>query len=182
MSAFKSLLLLPLVLSLSQQMNATEITQIPFDTADKTVKTLADYEGKVLLLVNVASKCGFTKQYEALEELYRSKKEDGLVVIAFPCNDFGGQEPGTIAEIQEFCKLNYDITFPIMDKIHVKGPDQHPLYVALADPATGIPGEVKWNFEKSLISKTGQVIARYDSKTGPMSPEISAEIERALAE
>jgi glutathione peroxidase len=161
---------------------AADITKIPFATAEGKTTTLADYKGKAVLLVNVASKCGFTKQYEGLQKLYEEKKSDGLVILAFPCNDFGGQEPGTIEEIQEFCKTNYDVTFPIMGKISVKGDTQHELYKALTGPDGAFPGNVKWNFGKILIDKTGKPVARFESMTKPDSEELKKAVEAALAD
>jgi glutathione peroxidase len=160
---------------------AADLTQIPFATADGKRATLADYKGKAVLLVNVASKCGFTKQYEGLQKLYEEKEEDGLVILAFPCNDFGGQEPGTIEEIQVFCKSNYDVTFPIMGKLSVKGETQHELYKALTGPGGAFPGNVKWNFGKILIDRNGKPVARFESATKPDSEELVKAIDDALA-
>lgn len=159
---------------------AADITQIPFATADGKKATLADYKGKAVLLVNVASKCGFTQQYEGLQKLYGERKSDGLVILAFPCNDFGGQEPGTIEEIQEFCKSKYDVTFPIMGKLSVKGEGQHELYKALTGPDGAFPGDVKWNFGKILIDKNGKPVARFESATKPASEELKKAIDGAL--
>jgi glutathione peroxidase len=161
---------------------AADITQIAFATAEGKKATLADYKGKAVLLVNVASKCGFTKQYEGLQKLYEEKQSDGLVILAFPCNDFGGQEPGTIEEIQKFCKSEYDVTFPIMGKLSVKGDGQHQLYKALTGPDGAFPGNVKWNFGKILIDKNGKPVARFESMTKPDSEELKKAIEAALAE
>lgn len=161
---------------------AADITQIAFATAEGKKATLADYKGKAVLLVNVASKCGFTKQYEGLQKLYEEKKADGLVILAFPCNDFGGQEPGTIEEIQEFCKSEYDVTFPIMGKLSVKGDGQHQLYKALTGPDGAFPGNVKWNFGKILIDKEGKPVARFESATKPDSEELRKAVESALSE
>jgi glutathione peroxidase len=160
---------------------AADLTQIPFATADGKRATLADYKGKAVLLVNVASKCGFTKQYEGLQKLYEEKEDDGLVILAFPCNDFGGQEPGTIEEIQVFCKSNYDVTFPIMGKLSVKGETQHELYKALTGPGGAFPGNVKWNFGKILIDRNGKPVARFESATKPDSEELVKAIDDALA-
>ena len=161
---------------------AADITKIPFATAEGKKATLADYKGKAVLLVNVASKCGFTRQYEGLQKLYEEKKSDGLVILAFPCNDFGGQEPGTIEEIQEFCKSKYDVTFPIMGKLSVKGDTQHELYKALTGPDGAFPGNVKWNFGKILIDKNGKPVARFESATKPESEELKKAIDGALAD
>ncbi len=148
---------------------------IPFLDADGNELTLDHFRGKVVLIVNVASECGFTPQYEGLEALYRRHKDDGFVILAFPCNDFGGQEPGTLEEIQEFCSTKYDVTFPIMDKISIVGDDRHPLYAAL-------PGRVMWNFGKHLIGRDGAHIAYFGSRTAPDSPELTTAVDKALAE
>jgi glutathione peroxidase len=161
---------------------AADITSIAFATADGKKATLADYKGKAVLIVNVASKCGFTKQYEGLQKLYEEKKSDGLVILGFPCNDFGGQEPGTIQEIQSFCKLNYGVTFPIMGKLSVKGDSQHELYKALTGPNGAFPGNIKWNFGKILIDKNGKPVARFESLTKPDNKKLRTAIEAALAD
>jgi glutathione peroxidase len=159
---------------------AADISKIPFKTADGKETSLSAYSGKVVLLVNVASKCGFTKQYTGLQKLYEDNQAKGLVVIGFPCNNFGGQEPGTIEEIQEFCSTKFNVTFPIMDKIDVKGKDQHPLYTALTGKDAAFPGDVKWNFGKILIGKDGKPLARFESGTKPDSKELSDAITAAL--
>jgi glutathione peroxidase len=160
---------------------AADITSIPFENAAGEKTSLADFKGKAVLVVNVASKCGFTKQYEGLQKLYAEKKDDGLVILGFPCNDFGGQEPGTIEEIQNFCKSKYGVTFPIMAKIHVKGKEQHKLYQALTGTDGAFPGNMKWNFGKILIDKTGKPVARFESLTKPDSEELAKAISAALA-
>ena len=169
-------------IALSASAFAADLGKIPFKTAAGEETNLAAYEGKVVLLVNVASKCGNTKQYEGLEKLYREKKDAGLVILAFPCNDFGGQEPGSIEEIQKFCKSEYDVTFPIMAKISVKGEDQHELYTALTGEKGAFPGDVKWNFGKILIGKDGKPLAKFEPGTKPDSAEITSAIDQALAE
>ena len=138
---------------------------------------LADYRGKTLLIVNVASKCGLTPQYEGLEALYRKYKDRGLVVIGVPANNFGGQEQGTDAEIKSFCKRTYDVSFPMMSKVSVKGADQTPLYQFLT-AQTG--GDIQWNFTKFLVGKDGEILARFEPKVTPDAPEIIAAIEKAL--
>jgi glutathione peroxidase len=138
---------------------------------------LAVYKGKTVLLVNVASKCGFTKQYKGLEALYRKYKEQGFVIIGFPANNFNGQEPGTNEEIKQFCSSKFDVTFPMMSKISVKGDDIHPLYKQLTDAA----GEVKWNFNKFLVGRDGKLIKHFESKVTPESEELNGAIEKALA-
>jgi len=141
---------------------------------------LADYRGKVLLIVNVASKCGYTKQYADLEKLYEQYKDKGLVVLGFPANNFMGQEPGTDAEIQQFCTTQYNITFPMFSKISVKGKDIHPLYQYLTTQASPA-GDVGWNFEKFLIAPNGLIIGRYKSGIKPLSDEIVQAIQAATA-
>jgi glutathione peroxidase len=161
---------------------AADLTTIPFNDAAGKKTSLADYQGKVVLIVNVASKCGNTPQYEGLEALYKKHKDEGLVILGFPCNDFGGQEPGTIEEIQTFCKSTYDVTFPLMEKISVKGETQHKLYEALTGEKGAFPGDVRWNFGKFLIGKDGKPIARFEPKTLVSSPEVTSAVEKALAE
>ncbi len=143
---------------------------------------LEQYRGKVLLIVNVASKCGFTPQYEGLERLYRRYKEQGLVVLGFPANNFRNQEPGTNQEIKRFCASTYGVTFPLFAKISVKGPDMHPLYRFLTDPKTNpqFAGEITWNFNKFLVDRQGKVVARFDSRDEPESPKVVQAIEKAL--
>jgi glutathione peroxidase len=144
--------------------------------------SLAEYKGKVLLLVNVASKCGYTPQYEGLQAVYAKYKDQGLVVVGFPANNFGGQEPGTNEEIKQFCTLKYNVTFPMFAKISVKGADIHPLYKFLTDPATNpqFGGDLKWNFGKFLVSRDGKVIGRFESGDKPEGEKVTAAIEQAL--
>lgn len=178
----------------------TSLYDIPLTTIDGQPASLGDHRGKVLLLVNVASKCGLTAQYEGLERLYRDRQAQGLAVLGFPANDFKGQEPGSEAEIQQFCQLTYDVTFPMFSKIAVTGPQTHPLCRALvaAQPESvgdagmrqqlvgyGIepnpaPG-VLWNFEKFLVGRDGEVIARFAPSTRPDDAGLLAAIDRALA-
>jgi glutathione peroxidase len=143
--------------------------------------TLAAYRGKVLLIVNVASKCGFTKQYAGLEKVYREYADDGLVVLAFPCNQFGGQEPGTNKEILAFCKETYDVTFPLFDKVEVNGAGRSPLYQALTGEESPFPGRIQWNFTKFVIGRDGTIAHRFGSKTKPDSPEVTEALNAALA-
>jgi glutathione peroxidase len=138
---------------------------------------LASYKGKVVLIVNVASQCGFTPQYTGLESLYEKYKDRGLVLVGVPANNFGQQEPGTDAEIKQFCSRKYNVTFPMLSKVSVKGPDITPLYQYLTS-AEG--GDVKWNFTKFLIGKDGKVIGRFEPKVTPDAPELTAAIEKAL--
>ena len=139
------------------------------------------YKGKVVLIVNVASKCGLTPQYKSLEALYQKYKDKGLVVLGFPCNQFGSQEPGTNEEIKEFCSSKYSVTFPLFDKIDVNGEKRHPLYVALAGKESPFPGDIKWNFGKFLIGQDGKILKRFESRTAPDAAEVTEAIEAALA-
>jgi glutathione peroxidase len=162
-------------------MNASSV----FDITVKDIKgqdvRLDAYRGKVLLIVNVASKCGYTKQYTGLESLYANYKEQGLVVLGFPCNQFGGQEPGTEAEIAEFCSTKFNVKFPLFAKIEVNGPGRAPLYTFLSGEGAKFPGKIGWNFNKFLVGRDGQVIARYESKVAPESEELVKAVEAALA-
>ncbi|MGA0899087.1 MAG: glutathione peroxidase [Luteolibacter sp.] len=160
---------------------AGDLATIPFNTIAGEKTSLADYKGKVVLLVNTASKCGLTKQYASLEALQNKYGEKGFTVIGFPCNDFGKQEPGSHQEIIEFCETKFHISFPLMAKISVKGKKQHPLYSALTGKQGAFPGDVKWNFGKFLIGKDSRPIARFGSRQKPDSPEVIAAIEKALA-
>jgi glutathione peroxidase len=148
---------------------------------DGTEKSLKDYEGKVLLIVNTASKCGFTPQYEGLEKLYETYRDRGLMILAFPSNDFLGQEPGSDAEIATFCRLNYGVTFPVFRKSHVKGREINPLYRFLTEES-GFDGAISWNFNKFLVDRKGRVIARFGSRTAPLDEELVKAVEAALAE
>lgn len=145
---------------------------------------ISKYAGQVLLVVNTASRCGYTPQYEGLEALYRKYKERGFSVLAFPANEFGAQEPGTNEEIQEFCKSKFGVTFPVFSKIVVKGDGIHPLYAHLTGAETNpkFAGPVKWNFTKFLVNRKGDVIARFEPKDAPDSDKVKAEIEKALSE
>ncbi len=150
---------------------------VPTSKGDK--KSLEDYRGKVLLIVNTASKCGFTPQYEGLQALHEKHSESGLVVIAMPCNQFGKQEPGSNAEVQEFCQMNYGLSFPVMGKIDVNGPNRHPLYTYLTQQAGGVITDgIKWNFTKFLVDREGNVIKRFGSISKPA--DIAKDIEELL--
>lgn len=140
---------------------------------------LADYRGKVILAVNVASECGYTPQYEGLQELYEQYKDEGLVVLGFPANNFGGQEPGSNEEIKSFCKSNYGVTFPMFAKISVKGEDMHPLYTFLTSEAEA-DAEVSWNFQKFLIDREGNVVASFSTRTEPLDEKVVSAIEALL--
>ncbi len=158
-------------------MNAYDFTA---QTLDGEPVTLADYRGRVLLIVNTASKCGFTPQYSGLEALWRKYQDRGLTVVAFPCNQFGAQEPGDAAQIGSFCSLTYDVTFPVMAKIEVNGSGTHPLYAWLKSEKKGLLGSegVKWNFTKFLVGREGEVIDRFAPTSTPASLESA--IEAAL--
>ena len=148
-------------------------------TMDGEEKTLSDYRGKALLIVNTASKCGYTPQYKSMELLYEKYKDRGFEILAFPANNFGAQEPGSNEEIKNFCALNYHVGFPLFSKISVKGGDIHPLYDFLTREP-GFAGPITWNFNKFLIAPDGIVMDRFDSKTDPLSPQIVSELERIL--
>ncbi|MFA6122699.1 glutathione peroxidase [Sphingomonas sp.] len=156
------------------------ITDLTVKAADGTSVDLSAYAGKVLLIVNTASKCGFTPQYEGLEALHREFGDRGFEVLGFPCNQFGAQEPGDAAEIANFCSLTYDVTFPVFAKIDVNGANADPLFVALKKQAPGFLGTegIKWNFTKFLVGKDGQVVERYAPTTKP--EDIAADIEKLL--
>lgn len=157
------------------------IHAIPLKDIEGRDTSLKAYAGKVILAVNVASRCGLTPQYSDLQALHEKYKDKGLVVVGFPCNDFGAQEPGTEAEVKEFCETKYRVTFPMMAKLHVKGPEQHPLYKALSGPDSPFPGDVKWNFGKFLIGRDGKILARFEPREKPDSEKIAQAIEAALA-
>lgn len=157
---------------------ANTIQDIVVQKADGSDQSLAKYAGKVLLLVNVASYCGYTPQYPGLEKLQQDYQDQGLLVLGFPCNDFGAQEPGTEQEIKTFCTSKYGVTFELFAKVHAKGSQQHPLYARL----TAAPqGAVSWNFEKFLISKKGEVVHQFRSSIKPDDPELVAAIAQELA-
>lgn len=156
------------------------ISDIPIKDIDGKNTSLKAYKGKVVLIVNVASQCGLTPQYKALEATYRKYKDQGFVIVGFPCNDFGAQEPGTAEEIKTFCSSKYDVTFPLMAKLHVKGAEQHPLYAALTGKDAKFPGDIKWNFGKFLIDRNGEVLERFSPEVKPSDDKIIASIEKAL--
>jgi glutathione peroxidase len=159
----------------------TSLTQIPVAAADGSTTDLSAHAGKVMLVVNVASKCGFTPQYEGLEALQRRFSERGFTVLGFPSNQFGAQEPGDAEEIASFCKLTYDVRFPLFAKTDVNGPDAAPLYRHLKAEAPGLMGTeaIKWNFTKFLVDRSGKVVKRYAPQTKP--EEIASDIEALLA-
>ncbi len=151
---------------------AASLYEIPVTTWDQQATTLERFRGQVLLIVNVASKCGYTRQYGGLESVYRRFHARGFSVLAFPCNQFGRQEPGTIDEVHTFCRDTYDVTFPLFDKIDVNGPRAHPLFVLLKSQAPGVLGKaIRWNFTKFLVDRTGRVLKRYGSSTTPETLE-----------
>ena len=175
------LLALPFLVCSLTAAPAPDILKIPLkDISGKDTK-LAELGGKAVLVVNVASKCGYTRQYAGLESLYKAYKDKGLVVVGVPCNDFGGQEPGTEAEILSFCSSKFNVTFPLMGKVAIKGESAHPLFSTLTGEAAGHPGPVKWNFNKFLVAKDGSLAARFDSKVEPESEELKAAIDKVLA-
>ncbi|HVV81530.1 MAG TPA: glutathione peroxidase [Kofleriaceae bacterium] len=154
----------------------------PINTLQGKPTSLDAYKGKALLIVNVASKCGLTPQYEQLEAVAKKYEGRGLTVIGFPCNQFGGQEPGSAEQIQQFCSTTYGVTFPMMEKIEVNGPGRHPIYQALTPipDASGHTGDIRWNFEKFVISADGSQVTRFAPKTKPDDPAVIAAIENAL--
>ncbi len=155
----------------------TNIYSLSATTLDGQAQSLSAYKGKVALVVNVASQCGFTPQYAGLEKLYEQYKDKGFVILGFPSNDFGGQEPGTSAEIKKFCSLKYNVTFPMFEKVKTKGSGQSPVYAFLSKDGRGEP---KWNFHKYLVGKDGQVLAVFPSATEPESAELKKAIDAAL--
>jgi glutathione peroxidase len=169
-------LLASLTLQAQERNHPMSLHQITLRTLDGKAQSLAAYQGKVVLAVNVASECGYTPQYAGLQKLYTDYKDRGLVVLGFPCNQFGGQEPGTPAQIQGFCQKNYGVSFPLFEKVAVKGADQAPVYQFL----TAKHGEPAWNFHKYLVGKDGQVIKAFGSGVAPESAELKAAIEAAL--
>ncbi len=179
----KAFLLLAAVLCLQtvSSLAADSLFDVPLKDIDGKSTSLKPYEGKVLLIVNVASKCGYTPQYKDLEAIYKKYNDQGFTVLGFPCNQFGGQEPGTDAEIKQFCSSKYDVTFPMFDKLEVNGANRHPLYQQLAGKNSPVAGDIKWNFTKFLIGRDGKILKRFDSAVKPDSTEVTHAIESALA-
>ena len=171
-----------LLLMSSAAFAASSVHEFTMDAINGTPTPLASFKGKVMLVVNVASQCGYTYQYEGLQALYLKYKDQGLVIAGFPANNFGAQEPGSNAEIGAFCKSKFGVTFPMFSKISVMGSDKAPLYQFLTDknanPKTG--GEIPWNFTKYLVDRNGKVLARFDAPVEPESPELTSAIEAAL--
>ncbi|MEX2116452.1 MAG: glutathione peroxidase [Bacteroidota bacterium] len=161
--------------------DSSPLYRFTMKTIDGKDRSLAEYKGKVLLLVNVASKCGHTPQYKDLEEVYRKYNKQGFVILGFPANNFGSQEPGTDDEIKEFCSTKYDVTFDLFSKISVKGTDQHPLYKYLTTESPA-PGDVKWNFQKYLVDRSGTVVAMIPTRTKPTDADVISKIEVLLAQ
>lgn len=160
---------------------ASSIYDFTLPSIDGTVTPLASYKGKVVLLVNVASRCGYTPQYTALEAIYEKYKDRGFVILGFPANNFGGQEPGTNQEIRTFCSSKYSVKFPLYAKVSVKGGDQTPLYHYLTKEANpAVAGEIQWNFTKFLVDRNGKVVQRFEPATTPDSPEVINAIEKLL--
>ncbi len=158
------------------------LDSLPLTRLDGTDTTLDDVAGQAVLVVNVASECGFTEQYAGLERLHATYRDRGLTVLGVPCNQFGGQEPGSADEIAEFCSRTFGVSFPLLDKTDVTGPDQHPLFARLAGAAdaTGEAGDVRWNFEKFLVAPDGRVVARFRTKVEPDDPALVAAVEAVL--
>lgn len=179
----KKLFMLMAVLGMSVMAAEKTVYDFTLNSIDGQPMPLSSFKGKVVLLVNVASRCGYTPQYTALESIYEKYKDRGFVIVGFPANNFGAQEPGTNQEIKTFCTAKYHVTFPMMAKVSVKGSDITPLYQFLTDktahPDTG--GEIGWNFTKFLVGPDGRVIARFDSAVEPDSPQVTGAIEKALA-
>lgn len=160
---------------------AASLHDIAVKDIDGQATTLGAYKGRVLLIVNVASECGFTPQYEGLEALFRQFKDKGLTVIGVPCNQFGGQEPGSNREIKEFCSSTFHVTFPMLAKTDVNGAGRHPLYLALAGKNSPVAGDIQWNFTKFLIGRDGRILQRFDSAVEPQAPQLIQALESALA-
>lgn len=160
---------------------AEPIYEISVTDIEGKATTLAPYKGRVLLIVNVASQCGYTPQYAGLQAAFEKYQAKGLSVLGFPCNQFGGQEPGSSTEIKQFCTTKFNVSFPLFEKIEVNGPKRHPLYAALAGTGSPFPGDIKWNFGKFLVGRDGRILQRFGSGAAPDSPEVTKAIEAALA-
>lgn len=165
----------------SSSNDSANISEIKVKDINLNEVNLSKYKGKVLLIVNVASKCGFTSQYEGLQKIYEQYKDQGFVVLGFPCNDFGRQEPGTNEEIKTFCSLNYNVTFPMFDKVHVKGKEKAPLFELLTNNSVTGKSAIKWNFEKFIIDKEANIVDRFRTATKPESKKIISLIEKELS-
>ena len=165
-----------------KKMVSKDVLGYEMEMIDGTKRSLEEFRGKVVLMVNVASECGLTPQYEALEALYRKHKKDGLVIIGFPANEFGAQEPGSNEEIALFCSSKFDVTFPMTAKIHVKGKEVHPLFKQLAAQPEPIGGEPEWNFAKFVVNRKGEVVGRFSSRTAPDDEEVLTKLSELLQE
>lgn len=175
------LLLGMLIIVAGSMFAASSIYNFTLLSIDGKPMPLADFKGKVILIVNVASQCGFTPQYSALEALYKKYKDQGLVIVGFPANNFGAQEPGTNEEIKAFCSRKYNVTFPLYAKVSVKGNDQTPLYQYLTrDTEPSVAGEIKWNFTKFLVDRNGHVVQRFEPAVTPDSPQVASAVEKFL--
>ena len=159
----------------------TSVLEIPLKDIDGKETSLGALKAKAFVIVNVASECGYTGQYAGLQALHESMKDSGLAVLGFPCNDFGGQEPGSEGEIKIFCTQNYSVTFPMFSKVTIAGDEKHPLFAALTGKESPSPGNVGWNFEKFVVAGDGTLVARFDSSVEPDDPALAAAIEKALA-
>jgi glutathione peroxidase len=178
---FSNLILGLVMLMATGSFAASNLYDYTLPSIDGQPLPLSTFKGKVLLIVNVASKCGYTPQYEALEAVYEKYKNQGFVIAGFPANNFGGQEPGTNSEIKTFCSRTYKVSFPMYSKISVKGSDQAPIYEYLTkETPKPIAGDIKWNFTKFLVDRQGHVVARFESAVTPDSPELVSAIEKLL--
>lgn len=182
MALIGSLMMLSALLGKDEKRKSTAAGPLEFTmtSIDGQSIELSRYAGQVILMVNVASKCGMTPQYEGLQQLYEKYRDEGFVILGFPANNFLGQEPGSNEEIQTFCSVNYGVTFPLFAKISVKGKDQHPLYQYLTDEKSGFGGAIQWNFAKFLIGKDGKVKARFTPQTKPLDEAIISAVEKEL--
>lgn len=161
--------------------DSTGVLNFSMTTIDGKTKLLTDYKGKVLMIVNTASECGYTPQYETLEKLYETYKDKGFMILAFPANNFGKQEPGTDEQIKTFCSTKYNVTFDLFSKISVKGEDKHPLYKYITEQSP-FRGDIKWNFQKYIVDRSGKIVSRFLSAVDPMSKEVRDTVEKLLAE
>ncbi len=168
------------VFSSSAGAAAAPLHEIAVRDIDGRMRKLEEFRGQALLIVNVASECGYTSQYAGLQSLYEKYRAQGLVVLAFPCNQFGGQEPGTAADIKKFCTTNFSVTFPLFDKIDATGERRHPLFALLTGKTSPQPGDVKWNFEKFLVGRDGKLLQRFSAGAEPDDEELVRAVEAAL--
>lgn len=181
--SLRTFLVVGMVMLMAGSALAANIYDFTLPSIDGKPMPLADFKGKVILVVNVASRCGYTPQYSALQSLYEKYKGQGFVIIGFPANNFGAQEPGTNEEIKTFCSRKYSVTFPLYSKVSVKGEDQTPLYQYLTKQTSpAIAGEIKWNFTKFLVDRHGNVVQRFESAVTPDSTEVVSAIEKQLSE